>query len=347
MMNSNVTIYTIAEELNVNPSLVSRAFNPNASVNAKKRELILRTAEKYNFVPNKMASRLSMKEIVIGVLLYFRFEPCYSELIRGIKAAHEELKDYKIKCDMRFLDKNKHSIEECRQILDDFSKYDGIIIGGSISNDNHSDIISELYRKNRNIVILDNHSDGQNRLFSSVFDVESSARLAADFLSNCLFFSERKNIVLFTGDTLSSVHRKRKDAFEKMAIRNGLNIISQINMYDSAEKLKELCRVQLGDCSEVDGIYITSGNSVELCKYIDEKGLADRIVLVTFDTFPELNRYLKKGVINATIYQNLFGQAKAAFEALVHHVSDGREVDDVITTRCELVMRNNIEYYEY
>ncbi|MBQ8526650.1 MAG: LacI family DNA-binding transcriptional regulator [Clostridia bacterium] len=344
-MSGNVTIYTIAEELKVTPSLVSRAFNPNASVNAKKRELILRTAEKYNFVPNKMASRLSMKEIVIGVLLYFRFEPCYSELIRGIKAAHEELKDYKIKCDMRFLDKNKHSIEECRQILDDFSKYDGIIIGG-ISYDNHGDIITELYQKNRNIVMLDNHSEGQKRLFSSVFDVESSARLAADFLSNCLFFSERKNIVLFTGDTLSSVHRRRRDAFEKMAKQNGLNIISQMNMCDSAEKLRELCYSQLGDCPYVDGIYITSGNSVELCRYIEEKGLSDKIVLVTFDTFPELNEYLKRGIVNATIYQNLFGQAKAAFEALVQFISDGRGVDDVITTRCELVMRNNIEYYE-
>ena len=344
-MSGNVTIYTIAEELKVTPSLVSRAFNPNASVNAKKRELILRTAEKYNFVPNKMASRLSMKEIVIGVLLYFRFEPCYSELIRGIKAAHEELKDYKIKCDMRFLDKNKHSIEECRQILDDFSKYDGIIIGG-ISYDNHGDIITELYQKNRNIVMLDNHSEGQKRLFSSVFDVESSARLAADFLNNCLFFSERKNIVLFTGDTLSSVHRRRRDAFEKMAKQNGLNIISQMNMCDSAEKLRELCYSQLGDCPYVDGIYITSGNSVELCRYIEEKGLSDKIVLVTFDTFPELNEYLKRGIVNATIYQNLFGQAKAAFEALVQFISDGRGVDDVITTRCELVMRNNIEYYE-
>ena len=131
-----------------------------------------------------------------------------------------------------------------------------------------------------------------------------------------------------------------------MAKQNGLNIISQMNMCDSAEKLRELCYSQLGDCPYVDGIYITSGNSVELCRYIEEKGLSDKIVLVTFDTFPELNEYLKRGIVNATIYQNLFGQAKAAFEALVQFISDGRGVDDVITTRCELVMRNNIEYYE-
>ena len=37
----------------------------------------------------------------------------YSELIKGINAAHESLKDYKIKCDLRFLDKREHSIDEC------------------------------------------------------------------------------------------------------------------------------------------------------------------------------------------------------------------------------------------
>ena len=66
---ADVTIYTLAKELNMAPSMVSRAFNPACKVSKQKRKLILETAEKYGFSPNKMASRLSMKKIKIGTLI--------------------------------------------------------------------------------------------------------------------------------------------------------------------------------------------------------------------------------------------------------------------------------------
>ena len=42
-----VTIYTIAKELNMTPSMVSRALNPSGRVDEAKRRLVLETAEKY------------------------------------------------------------------------------------------------------------------------------------------------------------------------------------------------------------------------------------------------------------------------------------------------------------
>ena len=44
---AEVTIYTIAKELNMSPSMVSRAFSPSGKVNEEKRRLILETAKKY------------------------------------------------------------------------------------------------------------------------------------------------------------------------------------------------------------------------------------------------------------------------------------------------------------
>ena len=66
---SDVTIYTLAKELNMTASMVSRAFNPEAKINEEKRKLVLKTAEKYNFSPNKFASRLSMKTVRIAILI--------------------------------------------------------------------------------------------------------------------------------------------------------------------------------------------------------------------------------------------------------------------------------------
>ena len=39
----------IAKELNMTPSMVSRAFNPEAKVSEEKRQIVLETAKKYHF----------------------------------------------------------------------------------------------------------------------------------------------------------------------------------------------------------------------------------------------------------------------------------------------------------
>ena len=96
MENNKVTIYTIAEELNMTPSMVSHAFKPDGKVNAKKRKLILETAERMGFEQNKMASLLSMKPIRIATLIYGRFPGYYNEMVRGVEAARRDLSDYKV-----------------------------------------------------------------------------------------------------------------------------------------------------------------------------------------------------------------------------------------------------------
>ena len=48
-MDKNYTIYDLAAELGVTPSMVSRAFNPSARVAHEKREMILAAAKKRGF----------------------------------------------------------------------------------------------------------------------------------------------------------------------------------------------------------------------------------------------------------------------------------------------------------
>jgi len=90
---AEVTIYTLAKELNMTPSMVSRAFNPNGKISEEKRKIVLETAEKYGFSPNKFASRLSMKTVRIGILINSRFTVNTDKMIAGIESAYGKLKD--------------------------------------------------------------------------------------------------------------------------------------------------------------------------------------------------------------------------------------------------------------
>ena len=60
----------------------------------EKRKIILDAANKYGFTPNKFASRLSMKNVRIGILIYSRFTVNTDKMIAGIESAYEKLKDY-------------------------------------------------------------------------------------------------------------------------------------------------------------------------------------------------------------------------------------------------------------
>ena len=84
-----VTIYTLAEELNMTPSMVSRAFNPNAKISEDKRRLVLETAEKYHFSPNRFASRMSMTAVRVGVLINSKFHINSEKMIAGVRDAHK------------------------------------------------------------------------------------------------------------------------------------------------------------------------------------------------------------------------------------------------------------------
>lgn len=102
MIIKKVTIYTLAEELGMTPSMVSRALSHNGKVNEQKRQLVLKAAEKYNFIPNRMASRLSGDIIKIGVIINTNFKPIENEMVDGIKEAYEELRDYKLEYKLFF-----------------------------------------------------------------------------------------------------------------------------------------------------------------------------------------------------------------------------------------------------
>ena len=131
-MEQKVTIYTLAEKLNMSVSAVSRAFNPNSKLSAEKRKIILEAAEQYGYVQNKMASRLSQQPIRIGVLMRGRIEAYYLKMLDGIKAAYADFQNYKVTCDIRTLSRDDFSADNACAVLEEFRSagYDGVILHG-------------------------------------------------------------------------------------------------------------------------------------------------------------------------------------------------------------------------
>jgi len=81
-----LTIYDLAEELNVSPSTVSRALNDHHSIGKKTKKAIKKLAQERGYRPNSLASSLRTNRTnTIGIMVSWINRPFISTLISGIE----------------------------------------------------------------------------------------------------------------------------------------------------------------------------------------------------------------------------------------------------------------------
>ena len=341
---SEVTIYTLAKELNMTPSMVSRAFSPNGRISEDNRKLVLEAAKKYDFAPNKFASRLSMKTVRIGILVNSRFPVNTDKMILGIKSAYKKLKDYKIEYDIEVLDSSVSSFDDYNKVICRYKHCDGVILTG-MSSDKYTDLINSLYEVNHNVVQVQAINKSANYLFASKHNEQTASYMASEFLYNCLKRCDRKNILLFTGDKQSWLHSDAETAFKNACNDFGLCVLESVDMKDNEDYFAEIIPdVFKKYKTATDGIYITSGFSAPLCRYLEENNID--VPFVSFDTYEDIKTYMEKGIISATIAQNVEIQMETAFEMLVKHIINGESCTKIVYTDVQLVLKSNIYQFD-
>ena len=341
---AEITIYTLAKELNMTPSMVSRAFNPSARISEEKRKIVMEAAKKYNFSPNRLASRLSMKTVRIGIIINSNFQVNTEKMLTGIKQAHDNLKDYKVQYDITLLKTADTVTPELRQAVDNYKSYDGVILSG-MSASHYTELIDSLYKVNPNIVQVQAINQKANYLFASKHNERVASEIAAEFLYNCLRMSKRKNVLLFTGDLKSSLHTCVAESFKCTCDKLGLDLLATADMKDNEEYFEKIIPEFFGKYGDLaDGIYISSGLSAPLCRYLAENNYD--IPFVAFDSYEEIKEYMKKNVITATIAQNVTRQMEIAFELLVKHLIMGEECPRTVYTDVQLVLKGNIHQFD-
>ena len=339
-MEKKITIYTLAEELQMTPSAVSRAFNPNTKLDPEKRKRILEAADRYGFRPNRMASRLSMDTVRIGILIYGGFFPFYRKIEEGIKAAYARLADYKIECDMRILPREEYSPEDCSVVLQEFvqKEYGGVIVCGlydmnilKIVSDSSSKLVSVHYPLPREMC-----------LFSSVHSFSTAGQMAADILQIC----GRKRILLFTGDQTSVVHSRIRDSFLKQAEICHMQITEICDFPETMKNWSETAENYIAEKKgRFDGIYITTGRSIEICRAVKKLYDPGEITVIATDIYPEITEYMEDGTVSACLFQNQYAQAEKAFEILAKYLIERMDIPEDSELTPLFISRSNYRKY--
>lgn len=345
-MNQKVTIYTLAEELHVSPSAVSRAFNPTTRLNAEKRAKILALAEKYNFSPNRAAARLSRKEIKIGVLIINRIPAFYQPMYEGILAGEKEHSTEKVTADIRMLPPDDNAGTATLETLEEFKNkhYDGIIVHGLYSQEIVMKI-NELTDNGIPVVTLHNDLPASRRLFNSTSNTSMTGAMAAELLKGFIP-SKEKRVVLFTGSMSSQIHQQLFLSFSNACRSEGLLLLQSYDTLDVPAFAEHLVEEAFETYPDLNGIYVSSANSLAICEYLKQHDLGGKVALITSDVFSELNDYIRAGIVSASLYQDPFKQGKNAFVNLYRHIVERVTLPQIILSNTQIVLKSNLSLFE-
>lgn len=346
MSENKVTVYTLAQELDVSVAAISRAFDPHSRLSREKREMILSAAAKYGYRPNRMASRLSMEPIRIGVLNFGYIKNFYAEIQSGIDSAYLALKDYKLECDMRVLQRGEHTMEEALTVLDEFREkhYNGVIISG-IYEDCVIPYINRMAKAGIRVATVQYNLENSCRLFTSMSNYQVIGQMAAELCGMLLRNSPVRKAAMFTGNQSSFTHKTLTEVFCNASETYGFTVADVYDTEDSPPRAAELVQKAFEAHPDLSAIYISSANSIPVCRYLEEHGLSQSVACIASDIFSELRPYIRNGTVNATIYQNPFQTGYNALDRLYHAIAEDKKIDSCVCSTPHVVLASNLDCY--
>jgi len=318
-MKQKITIKTIAKELGVSASTVSKALKDSHEISTETKERIQAFANHYNYKPNKLALQLrNQKTKVIGVILPKIVHHFFSTVIKGIEEGANK-KGYNI---MVCFSNESHLKEvETLKVLSNGS-VDGIIV--SIASEtlenkefNHfKDLVSEDIP----LVLFDRVVDEIQCDKVVVDDVGAGYKATKHLLEN-----GRNKIALITTPDHVNVGSLRKQGYEKALIesyiRTNNDLIIKIdetqNLRSQIEKVFE---------QDIDAVFavneIYAATSMRIAK---EKGykVPEDIAIIGF-TDGLISEYSSPSI--TTIAQHGLTMGRQSVELLIDRIE--RENDN-------------------
>ena len=318
-MKQKITIKTIAKELGVSTSTVSKALRDSHEISSDTKEKIQAYANLYNYKPNHLALQLrNQKTKVIGVILPKIVHHFFSTVIMGIEEGANK-KGYNIM--VCFSNESYKKEVETLKVLSNGS-VDGIIV--SIANETlkNKDFkhFTDLVAEEIPLVLFDRVVDEILCDKVVVDDVGAGYKATKYLLDNGV-----KKIALITTPNHVNVGTLRRQGYEKALIENYIKTDpSLIVEIDENQDIKG--QIEKIFDKDIDGIFavneIYAANSMKIAK---ERGLnvPNDLSVIGF-TDGLISEYSSPTI--TTMAQHGFTMGKQAVELLIDKIEKESEV---------------------
>lgn len=339
-----VGIRDIAEALGVSIGTVDRALHNRLRISAKTRAKVLRQAAALGYQPNLAARYLSSgKQQRIAVCLP-REVASFFDLVRaGIADAAKPLEAGGVRLVHESYPRLGIGENDAMQraLKDDV---DGLLIAPG-RPDKLKPLIRAAAHRGIPVVCVSTDAPDTQRVAAVSVDPVISGALVGELIGR--FLGGRGKVVVVTGLLRTIDHAGKLQGF-RQAIRDmwpQLEVAAVLQAHDDEAEAYEKCRKLLAKHPEINGIYVSTANSLPVMRAIEDQQLGEHISVITTDLFPALVPLIESGRIAATIHQRAWTQGRLAFQTIHRLLVNGIAPPAHVRLSPNIVMKSNVKLF--
>lgn len=222
-----VTIYDIAERLNITASSVSRALNNSNHVNEETKKLVLKTAAELNYKRNVLASNLRMgKSHTIGVVVPRINQNIFSNVIAGLEEVTNQQNYNLIICQS-----NESVTKEIKCVNALINQHvDCIVISMSVETEDISHL-KNVIDHGIQLIQFDRVA-AELETLKVINDNEKASMEAVEHLIQQGY----KRIALLEGPQNLNIFKQRRDGYLKALKKHSIAVVDELMMKNAWTK---------------------------------------------------------------------------------------------------------------
>jgi LacI family transcriptional regulator len=317
-----MTVKEIAKLAGTSRGTVDRVLNGRGNVNPELAQKIKDIAAKENYQPNQLARALinSRKHTRIGVVIHSVGNPFFDDVLKGIYSRAKKLGSYGLEVSVKQI--RGYCAKEQMDAIDELLM-EGID-GLAIMPINVPEIKARLETLTIPIVTFNTDIDIHKIAFVGC-DYYNSGKISGDLAK--LILNRGGNAAIVIGSSKIFGHRQRVEGFvDSVSKTPGIKVIAELENEDDDEQSFAVVKRLLEE-QEPDLIYFAAAGIDGGIRAILESGSDVRILTVD-DTEP-VHKYLKDGVISATVTQQPYVQGDNAIKILYDFIANNKSPREV------------------
>lgn len=326
----------------VSRGTVDRVLNNRGKVKPETEAHVRQVAKQLGYRPNLAGKALAAikKSYTIGVLLTSEGIPFFDELIRGVRAAQQEIAEY----EMSVLLKPIKGYEELVQLaaIEEMEPHINALVFNPINSPVIASKMAQLTQRGIPVIAVNTAVEGSEPLCYIGPDYYHNGCTAGGMMSLLVPTGKRK-IVAFGGSDHIWGHTQRLQGFvdavakrhpDWTIIKGGQTEDDDLLAYERAEKI-------FAEHPEVDGVYTVAAGTYGVCRAVMKQFSKSRPVLVCTDGILATREMIKNGVIDAAVCQQPYTQGYRAVRSAFDYLLSGQPGKDTIT-KSEILIAENL-----
>ena len=345
-MRSIVTTADIARALNISRSTVSRALNDHGLVNADTKARVLETARAMGFLPNRAARSMRRNRTFrLGVVVFSEPRYFWDEVAAGVRRAQRELRDYGVHIELRSAD-----LRHPEQQIDMIGSLRGEHVDGlAISPVDPAallETIDSLTMDGIPVVTIGSDIPESRRICHVGCDYIDSGRIAAQLMGTFVHGEGKVGIITFR-DPVLPIQQRIIGFRQAIAEYPHIELNGPFKLSRTGEDAYDFVRSYVRSEPGLQGLFVSYGILETVARAVKDEGMQGRVHLVGFDISREIAALIRGRVVDAVICQEPFDQGYYTMKILHQYLAEKtRPRQTIIHTRLEVVMRQNVHYFE-